>query len=123
MVFIDDDDWVAHNYIELICDRIASDPNIDCIGMRGHITTNGSNPKQWKISKDCKRWYEENNIYFRTPNHISPVRREISLKAGFPDVSFGEDAAYSAGILPYLNSESFINEDLYHYRFVSNKQP
>ena len=121
IVFIDDDDWIHPQYVNLICSRIEDHYVPDCIGMRGWITENGVNRKNWRISKTYGRWYEENNVYYRTPNHISPVRREIAQAVGFPDKSFGEDYDYSMGILPHLQHESFIEEDLYHYRFISNK--
>lgn len=121
IVFIDDDDVVMPYYIRKIVATIDLHPDIDCIGMQGIITFNGENEKKWFISKDFGSWYEENNIYYRTPNHISPVRRSIALQIGFPDISFGEDYEYSKGILPLLKKEAKIETDLYHYKFVENK--
>lgn len=117
VVFIDDDDWISDNYVERIMETIVQNPGIDCIGINGWMTTNGADRKEWKISKDFGSWYEENNIYYRTPNHISPVRREIALQASFPDKSFGEDADYSARILPLLKQEAKIADPIYHYKF------
>jgi len=117
IVYIDDDDLVSEKYVELIVNCIKSNPQIDCIGINGIITTNGVNEKKWYISKEYKTWYEENHIYYRTPNHISPVKREIALKVGFPEKDFSEDFEYSVGILPYLEKECLIPEPIYHYKF------
>lgn len=115
IVFIDDDDHIAKNYVKLILD--ATETNPDCIGISGWITTNGLKSKQWHISKDYGRWFERNGIYYRTPNHISPVKRELALKAGFPEIEFGEDAEYSKRLLPFLKSEVKIKGNIYHYDY------
>lgn len=119
VVFIDDDDHVHANYVELILN--ATETNPDCIGISGWITTNGQKEKNWHISKDFGRWFERNNVYYRTPNHISPVKRELALIAGFPEIPHGEDAEYSKRLLPMLKTEVKIKEQLYHYDFVSKK--
>lgn len=115
IVFIDDDDLISSDYIEKILKAIESKP--DCIGISGVITTNGGNKRSWHISKDFKEWYEQLSIYYRTPNHISPVRRELALKAGFPPIAFGEDHEYSMRLLPLLKTEVKIEGILYYYRY------
>jgi len=116
IVFVDDDDLVSHDYIRKV--SIACRYGSDCIAINGTITFNGTNERQWYISKEYGSWYEKNNIYYRTPNHISPVKRELALQAGFPEISFGEDAEYSRRLLPLLKTEVIINEPIYHYRYV-----
>lgn len=119
IVFIDDDDHISPNYISLILEACKS--GADCIGINGKITTNGYNERQWFISKEYETWHEANGIYYRTPNHISPVRRELALQVGFPEVSFAEDAEYSQRLLPLLKSEVLISEPIYHYDYYENK--
>jgi len=116
IVFCDDDDSISSNYISSILKAIESKP--DCVGINGIITFNGCHEKKWFISKEYGSWYEKNNIYYRTPNHISPVKRELALQAGFPEIAFGEDAEYSRRLLPLLKTETIINEPIYHYRYV-----
>lgn len=119
IVFADDDDEVYHNYISLILEACKSDS--DCIGINGIITTNGQDEKKWFISKEYQSWYSNAGIYYRTPNHISPVKRELALKAGFPEISYAEDAEYSRRLLPFLKTETIISEPIYHYKYVENK--
>jgi glycosyltransferase involved in cell wall biosynthesis len=116
---IDDDDLIAPDYIEKILKACKSD--CDCIGISGVITTNGSNEMQWHISKDYMGWFERKNVYYRTPNHISPVKRELALAAGFPEISFGEDYEYSMRLLRLLNTEVKIEGILYYYRYEQKK--
>lgn len=116
VVFIDDDDIISVNYIQSILDATASNP--DSIGISGTITINGSTPQQWHISKAFGYWHEANGIYYRTPNHISPVRRDLALQVGFPEISFGEDADYSRRLLPLLNTEVVIPGNIYSYIYT-----
>lgn len=119
VVFIDDDDEIHDNYIDAFMHAIKSNPHADCIGYRGYITFDGVSRKDWVISIKCKSWYEDNGVYYRTPNHISPVKRSIALQVMFPQIEFGEDFEYSMGIFPLLKEEVFIDEQLYHYKFMA----
>jgi len=119
IVYFDDDDWPADDYVLQTLLAMKKMPDADCIGIQGWMTTDGQNREDWRISKDYGSWYKQKGIYYRTPNHISPVRREIALQVGFPDKNIGEDYDYSMGILPLLKKEVKIDKDLYHYRFVN----
>ena len=116
IVFIDDDDDIYDYYVEEILKSINENPNADCIGINGIISFNGENHQKWFISKKFERWYESAGVYYRTPNHISPIRRTIAQLVGFPNIHHGEDFAYSLGVLPYLNLEATIDKPLYHYQ-------
>ena len=119
-VFIDDDDMVPGYYVEEILGAARSQP--DCIGMNGVITTNGANEKKWFISREYGHWFTKDGIYYRTPNHISPVRRTIALQCPFPNTSSGEDSAFSEAILPLLHTEALIDKPMYYYNFMSPKR-
>jgi glycosyltransferase involved in cell wall biosynthesis len=116
-VFIDDDDIVSNDYVSKILNCIKENPDIDCIGIKGQIITNGSHIKQWEISKDFNRWYEDNDKYYRTPNHISPIKTKLCLQAGFPDITIGEDSEFSKRVLPLLKKEAKIDGNIYFYHY------
>lgn len=119
IVFVDDDDLVSPDYVENILRATETKP--DCIGISGTIIFNGHEQKQWHISKSFKGWFEQLGIYYRTPNHISPVRRELALQVMFPPIQFGEDFEYSTNLLPLLKTEVVIPGNLYFYRYDSTK--
>lgn len=119
VVYIDDDDKISGEYVKVILNAIETNP--DCVGISGVITTNGGNHRQWHISMKYGRWHELNSIYYRTPNHISPVKRELALKAGFPNIDFGEDHEYSKRLLPLLKTEVVIPGNIYHYDYWQKK--
>jgi len=123
IVFADDDDELYDCYIEEMMK--ASESDADCFAINGLMTTNGINPIPWRISKD----YENatvtclgNKTYLRHTNHISPVRREIALQAGFPDKSNAEDGWYSNRLKGLLNSEYYIEKPVYHYKFSTHNK-
>lgn len=116
IVYVDDDDLVSNDYISKILK--ACEIGADCIGISGTMTTNGTNEKQWHISKEYGAWAEHNYVYYRTPNHISPVRRELALQVGFNDMKTGEDYDYSMRLLPLLNTEIIVEGNIYLYEYI-----
>lgn len=121
VVFIDDDDEITDDYVDSILKAIKENPDVDCIGLEGYITTNGDKRKEWSISIRHGYWHETDTHYLRTPNHISPVKRKIASHCRFPEISYGEDMEYSKRILPFCKEETYINKSLYHYKYLTDK--
>lgn len=120
VVFIDDDDMVAPTYVKDIL--MAAESNPDAIVFNGIMTTNGRDERKWYISKDYG--YEaKNGAYYRYPNHIVPIRREIAMAFPFMDIRIGEDYAWATAIhnAGLIKSEVKIEKELYHYQFRTNK--
>lgn len=119
IVFIDDDDHIDSEYVSLILNALRSRP--DCVATTGKYTCNGKETT-WFLSKDLDN-ENKNGYFYRTTNHISPVRRVLALAAGFPDKSYGEDAEYSKRLKPMLKTETKIDKSIYHYDFqTTNKE-
>lgn len=122
IIFIDDDDWPEPCYIAELMKACASDA--DCFAMNGYITTNGHYKIPWRLSR---RYINETiheggqMIYLRTTNHITGVKRELALQAGFPDKSNAEDKWYSERVVMLCKSEYEITPPMYHYRFNNHK--
>ena len=117
IIFIDDDDWIEPCYVSELLKAAESDA--DCFAINGWITTNGHNKINWALSKD----YENHgtSFYYRKTNHITAVKRELALQAGFPDKINGEDKAYSDKVAPLCKTEYKIIPPMYHYRFNTHK--
>jgi glycosyltransferase involved in cell wall biosynthesis len=123
IVFIDDDDEVADNYIQLILDAIEEDA--DCIGTTGTYTKDGGTPTRWYLSKDHidqDDWSGGELVFLRRTNHISPVKRVLALCAMFPDKSNAEDKEYSLRLHPFLKTEAKITQPIYHYKYRTNNK-
>lgn len=123
IVFFDDDDQPNEHYVRWILEAIRNNPDIDCIGIRGLMTTNGQNPKTWchrlgyPIMGDGRTKTSYGYDYVRPIIHFNPVKREKALAAGFRDMRFGEDMDYARRLNPLLTKEYFIDEELFHYQY------
>ena len=51
--------------------------------------------------------------------HFNPVRRDLALSVGFPDIRFGEDKEYSDEVSKLCMNEYLIEQPLWHYRYSS----
>jgi glycosyltransferase involved in cell wall biosynthesis len=120
VVFVDDDDAIADTYVSDILKAAEQDP--DVIVFNGTMTTDGKDERKWYISKEYG--YEaKDGAYYRYPNHIVPVRRDIAVKFPFQDIKIGEDYLYATAMhnAKVLQSEVKIEKELYHYQFRTNK--
>ncbi len=123
IVFIDDDDGISDKYVKTFLRAAKS--GCDVLSPNGWITTNGVNKIDWEISKKYSDVTVVKNgakVYLRRPNHIAAIRRELAIQAGFPDISNGEDKEYSNRVVPLLNTEYKINDQIYHYRFSTHNK-
>jgi glycosyltransferase involved in cell wall biosynthesis len=115
VVFIDDDDDIAFDYVDSILSAIDKAP--DCIGFK--VLCNMDGKKEIAASSMKYDWTDnvDGFRYVRSIYHKTPVKREIALKCMFPDKSYSEDYEYSMRLKPHLKSEIFIDKFLYIYRY------
>jgi glycosyltransferase involved in cell wall biosynthesis len=124
VVFIDDDDMVAPTYIADILQAAKKQP--DCITFRGWMETDRQCRTEFRLSINypyATGIHNGEQIYFRYPNHITPIRRTIALNVLFPNVTIGEDymwatAIHKAGL---LKTEVHIKKQLYFYQYRTVK--
>jgi len=121
IAFIDDDDLVSDDYVAKILSAIQTSP--DCVGMQGVITFQGQCPRIFIHSTKYDSWFEQNDVYYRPPNHLNPVKRELALQVGFPELNHGEDRDYSMRLKSLLKSEKFITGVIYHYLYEKGGPP
>ena len=122
--FIDDDDEIASNAIELILKALKSNP--DVIGINGWMTTDGENRVDWEMKLGhpyCATTRDGKEFYLRFPNHIAVMRRDIAYQVKFPHVTMGEDYAWAKEINDrgLLKTEAIIDQPIYHYKFRTKK--
>ena len=119
IVFVDDDDLVATNYVACIISALQSQP--DCVGLSMYLKRDGVPWSPNPVFRHSLK-YRKNTAWSgnnRTPHHLCPVRREIAIKARFGDKDYGEDYDYALAILPHLKTEAMAAEHpiyLYDYR-------
>ena len=115
--FIDDDDVIAPNYLIKIISALSS--NADVITFCGDYMEN-SIRTEFSISMVHRGNFNHPNIFYRLPNHLCPVKREIALSCQFTDKNYGEDSDYAEKINKYLKNEYHIQDKLYFYMYNSN---
>jgi len=80
----------------------------------GEITHHGKK-NRFIHSIEYDRWYEKDGVYFRCPNHLNAIRRELVLRVGFLEKNRGEDHDFSIRIQPLLKTEIKIEGVIYYY--------
>jgi glycosyltransferase involved in cell wall biosynthesis len=114
VAFVDDDDFISTDYISSILTAI-NYKKPDCCGIEGKIFLNKKLNKKFVHSIKYQNWSEENNIYYRCPNHLNPIKKKLALAVGFKNLNSGEDHDFSERIKPLLKTEVYINKCLYFY--------
>jgi glycosyltransferase involved in cell wall biosynthesis len=113
VTFVDDDDMVSPFYVSSILEAIKQNP--DCCGIEGIITQKYIGPKKFVHSIQHEDWFEKDDIYFRCPNHLNPIKREIALDTKFPDLFYHEDRDFSMKLKGKLKTEVYIKTPIYFY--------
>lgn len=118
--FIDVDDLVPMFYVNEILKAIEQKP--DCVTFIGYMTTNGADRRNFVI-KLGEKYEERDRVYYRPPNHLAVIKKELVKNIRFRDIWQLEDYHYCMDMqrLNLLKSEVHINCDMYHYDFQSNK--
>lgn len=117
--YVDDDDDVEDNYISLIYNKLEQEKP-DCVSLVGIITFNGQNPRTFIHSIKYDSYFEKDNVYYRPPNHLNPIKRDIAIQFKFPENSFGEDTDWAMQIARsgLLKKEAVVDTPYYFYLYV-----
>lgn len=116
--FIDDDDLIATDYLIKIISAISS--NSDVITFCGDYVENGQTTP-FSISTIHRGNYNHPNLFYRLPNHLCPVKREIAVSCLFTDKNYGEDSDYAERINQHIKNEFHIQDKLYFYMYDGAK--
>jgi hypothetical protein len=122
--FVDDDDDLHDRYGEWMLGGIRA--GADVVGFKLRHFVNGVLTGYATHSLASGAWRKEEHDdglsrYWRTPNHLNPIRRELALSIGYKAMTCGEDADYSRRLFAAHGStmrELFVDEFVYDYLFV-----
>ena len=121
--FVDDDDAVADDYVATLLEAVDQSPGVDCVVFRGQYYVDGRRGLEFDFDLAYTAYRNTAERYERTPNHLCPVRRPLSLQARFDTANRGEDHAYARRLRPLLRTQAICRDEtgskklLYHYRF------
>lgn len=123
LCFFDDDDKPSKNYIKNLMEGIGKD--VDCCSLRGIITFDGETPELFEHSIKYKEYKTTDNpiMYERYPNHLNCIKSSIAKQFKFPEINHGEDTDWATQIhnSGLIKTEHYINDVIYHYKFITRK--
>jgi hypothetical protein len=123
VAFIDDDDLVSEDYVDILLNAIQDYP--DCVSLNGIITTDGTDEHKFIHSIKYNEYSENKDLkeYYRPPNHLNCIKSTIAKQVSFTDKSYGEDTDWALELCnrKLIKSESTINQFIYLYQYVKNK--
>lgn len=115
VVFVDDDDRVSDDYISSILEATKEDK--DVIVFQSEVNLNNRSIKPCYFSIEYEKNYNTSEGYYRIPNHICAVKKDIASQVEFPPVIYGEDTNYAKVLINLLKTETKIDKVLYYYDY------
>lgn len=112
--FIDDDDLVSDDYVDLILKEIR-DWSPDVIVFDALITFDEQRPKLVKYGREFE-YGEKEEAYYRNPNHLM-VHKKSNITEWFQDIKTGEDDEWASRMMDRIVTQSRIEKILYYYEF------
>lgn len=112
VVFLDDDDRIAQDYISTLLK--ATSLGSDVITFKASVSLNGEQPKECVYTSGIIQDYNTETTYYRLPNHICCFKRDLALLFPFPNILYGEDSGFSKSIKSAIKTEHHIPETLYY---------
>jgi hypothetical protein len=115
--YVDDDDDVSDDYIKTIYEKLLKNP--DCVNLQGIITFGGRDPRLFIHSIRYNTYFEKDNIYYRPPNHLNPIKRMYGCLFLFPEINRGEDTNWAMQIVQaeLLKYEEEVDNPYYFYLY------
>lgn len=128
--FLDDDDGVANNYIDLILKAAEENPSVDCISFDQFCSLDGEpmNVSFGVGNPHGQLWRNEEGLLGdikRPPYHMCLFRREIAQSEEFRPI-YGangqstEDIDWLMRLYPKIQTEYHIPEPMHMYVYNSN---
>lgn len=111
--FIDDDDFITENYLNIILSNINSGIDILLIAIE-HIK-NGLNKNNIRPSLYINNLNTGEAVFKTNHFHLCPHKKSIAKNVLFECVNFAEDMIYSQKMVRYINNSFSISEPIYIY--------
>jgi hypothetical protein len=114
---IDADDKVSITYVEYLMKAIEAD--CDCASLKGVYSVDGKIDGIFEHSIRYNEWRTTNNEikYERYPTPLNLIRSSIAKQFKFPDITWGEDHAWSKQLHEsgLLKTEYYVHDIIYYY--------
>lgn len=115
--FIDDDDQVSKYYFREIEEALKDKP--DCVALLGMFYQDGRQIKPFVHSIDTQYYMEDEEAFYRPPNHLNPILTGLVKRVGFPAKNVGEDTDFALRMVGLLKTQGLVKGLIYHYKYNS----
>lgn len=119
VAFVDDDDWVALNYLSSITAAIREHPGVDVITFQQLAFIDSETPALVTFKLGNPNEDHNPTAYRRAAWHVNAWRADLVKQFHFPDSYYGEDWAWAAQCNAAATTSHHIGEALHQYRFRS----
>lgn len=121
LVFIDDDDRIAPDYIDQIMTALYANPNADCVVFDCIYTYNGQKHKHCKYGIEFEYWNSPDmREWTGKPAHTMVYRSAIAKAHKYSDLIEKEDVDWVQRACKDIKTQVRINKVLYYYDFNSD---
>lgn len=120
ITFVDDDDWISHDYGEKIGQAIKSNTDVVLYDVMCNIEQNDPRLAVLEVNGSSNT---NDGIFNRIANHLMVWKRELALEVKFSNITFGEDTDWAVRINPLVKSWSRIHSILYFYENIKKSNP
>jgi hypothetical protein len=118
--WLDDDDWLAPNYLDLVMHALRDGP--DYVGFQVHWSIDGVTQLPVEHSLAHQGWVNGPDRLTRDITALNPIRRELALLGRWDFCQdHGADRSWAQQVTASgrVKTEVFIPAIMYHYRFGS----
>lgn len=123
VIFVDDDDWVANNYVHALLELADVNADVICVTSRCFIDDDPSFLVRFDLHhKDNEQAHKVDGVpqdLTRPPWHVCAWRGEIARRHHFPATNYGEDWAWAKKCNADAETQARIGQDIHVYRFNS----
>lgn len=116
--FLDDDDWIAPDFIETIMEALEQEP--DYVGFKVLYTENGEPRIPVFHTLKYGGWVNNPEALYRDIVHFNPIRRDLAIQGQW-EGGDGADRRWADQLrgLGIVQNEVYIDRELHHYRHRS----
>lgn len=121
VTFIDDDDQITDCYLKKQLE--VAESGADCGYLKGLYFINGIYVQPFLHSIEYKEWLQDKQFFYRSPNHLNCIKKELISDIPYQDKYVGEDGNWSKDVVASgrLKTQYEMKETLYLYYDISKK--
>lgn len=114
--FLDDDDWIAEDFVAAIMGALTKRP--DYVGFKVRFTSDGQVQMPVYHTLKYDGWVDTPDALYRDIVHFNPIRRDLAVKS-YWEGGDGADRRWAERLrdLGCVKDEVFIDRELHHYRW------